>query len=69
MPDRNRNRHGGTPEFELAYYTKELGKPLQRQLLQKQLALLGEGASAAARHGEDLVPEHEGPPPQEDRAG
>jgi hypothetical protein len=69
MPDRNRNRHGGTPEFELAYYTKELGKPMQRQLLRKQLALLGEGANAAARHGEDLVPEHEGPPPQEDRAG
>ena len=68
MPDRNRNRQRGTPEFELAYYTKELGKPLQRQMLQKQLALLSESIQAAG-HGEDLAPEHEGPPPQEDRAG
>jgi hypothetical protein len=57
------------PEFELAYYTKELGKPLQRQMLQKQLALLSESSIRAAGHGEDLAPEHEGPPPQEDRAG
>ena len=68
MPDRINHRQGGR-EFELAYYTKELGKPLQRELLKKQLALLSEPAQPAARHGEDVTPEPEGPPPREDRAG
>jgi hypothetical protein len=69
MPDRNRNRIGGGPEFEVAYYTKELGKSLQREMLQKQLARLSENGNVVAAHGEDLTPEVESPPPEEDRAG
>jgi hypothetical protein len=69
MPDRNRKPNGGQPEFEVAYWTKELGKPLQRQMLEKQLARLSESSNAASRHGEDAAPEAEATPPQEDRAG
>ncbi len=38
MPDRKQDRTGARPEFEVAYYTKELGQSLQRQMLRKQLA-------------------------------
>jgi len=69
MPDRNRNRHGARPEFEVAYYTKELGKPLQRQLLQKQLAQLSESGNGRSSHGEDTTPEVSEDPPSQDRAG
>jgi len=68
MPDRNRKARGSRPEFEVAYYTKELGKPLQRQMLQQQLALLAE-SGARRLHGEDTTSETEAPPPAEDRAG
>jgi hypothetical protein len=37
MPDRKSDRAGARPEFEVAWYTKELGQALQRELLQKQL--------------------------------
>lgn len=69
MPDRNRNRNrnGGRPEFEVAYYTKELGNALQREMLQKQLNLLSDGN--AARHGEDVALQADPALPQEDRAG
>jgi hypothetical protein len=69
MPDRNRHRHGGRPEFEVAYYTKELGKSLQREMLAKQLNQLSESSSARSSHGEDASPELNNPPPTEDRAG
>lgn len=70
MPDRNRNRIGGSPEFEVAYYTKELGKTLQRQMLQMQLARLSDSSTnGRRRHGEDASPQVEAAPPQEDRAG
>lgn len=68
MPDRNRKSIGSRPEFEVAYYTKELGKTLQRQMLEKQLARLSE-STAATRHGEDAVPQVDADPPVEDRAG
>lgn len=64
MPDRNRNRNGGRPEFEVAYYTKELGNALQREMLQKQLALLSDG-----KHGDNAAPELDTAPPPDDRAG
>jgi hypothetical protein len=35
-------------EFEVAYYTKELGRPLQRKLLQRRFDELGEGHSVPA---------------------
>lgn len=71
MPDRKLNRHGGKREFEVAWYTKELGRPLQREMLQQQLALLSENGVGArsAIHGEDAGPELDPAPPQQDRAG
>ena len=69
MPDRNRKPTEGRPEFEVAYYTKELGKSLQRRMLQQQLAQLSENGGARRLHGEDIAAETEGPPPSEDRAG
>ncbi|HYE40996.1 MAG TPA: hypothetical protein VEB23_13755 [Ramlibacter sp.] len=71
MPDRKLNRPGGRPEFEVAYYTKELGKPLQREMLQQQLAMLSESSASARQpaHGEDAAPELDTAPPQQDRAG
>jgi hypothetical protein len=67
MPDKHR---GGRPEFEVAYYTKELGKSLQRKMLTQQLAQLSDGAAAAfGSHGEELVQQPDARLPQEDRAG
>ena len=69
MPDRNRPRNGGRPEFEVAWYTKELGKTLQRQMLEKQMALLSD-SNSNARHGEDASPPAQDPPPPDiTRAG
>ena len=65
MPDRNRKTSGGMPEFEVAYYTKELGKSLQRQMLQKQLALLSEKGSVRASHGDDTAPPADAAPPEQ----
>jgi len=69
MPDRNRKPNGGKPEFEIAYYTKELGKDLQREMLRKQLARLSESTKIASSHGDDIAPQLDTAPPQEDRAG
>jgi hypothetical protein len=69
MPDRNKKPSGSSQEFEVAYYTKELGKTLQRQMLEKQLARFSEGSNAASRHGEDAAPAADTVTPQEDRAG
>ena len=66
MPDRNRNRR---PEFEVAWYTPELGKSLQREMLQKQLARFSENGSITGSHGEDTVADVDGGPPSDDRAG
>lgn len=68
MPDRNKDCDGGKPEFEVAYYTKELGPTLQRKLLQKQLARFSNG-SISSSHGEDAEVRDDPAPPQEDRAG
>lgn len=64
MPDRNRKPIGGRPEFEVAYYTKELGKSLQREMLQQQLARLSGTGSVRASHGDDAAvqPGSETPP-------
>jgi len=69
-PDKDRkDRKAAREEFEVAYYTKELGRPLQRKLLQRQLAQLSESNISAAAHGEELSPEPNDGPPREDRAG
>lgn len=69
MPEKNRPRHGARPEFEVAYYTKELGKTLQRQMLEKQLARLSDNITSASSHGEEPAPPAEPGPPQDERAG
>lgn len=69
MPDRNRPRQGARPEFEVAYYTKELGKTLQRQMLERQFSRLSDNITSASSHGEEPAPADEADPPQDDRAG
>lgn len=51
----------------MGYYTKELGRPLQRKMLQDRLDDFSHNNIHAASHGEDT----EAPliPPREDRAG
>ncbi|HEX2546127.1 MAG TPA: hypothetical protein VHL79_14705 [Ramlibacter sp.] len=66
MPDRKPQRR---PEFEVAWYTKELGKSLQREMLQKQLARFSENGSVVGSHGEDAAPDLASNLPPEDRAG
>lgn len=54
-------------EIEVAYYTKELGRPLQRKMLQGRLDDFAHSPARAASHGEDT----DAPmaTPREDRAG
>jgi hypothetical protein len=59
---------GGRREFEVAYFTKELGRPLQRQLLRQRLAEFSD-SSIQVSHGDDLEPETQDAPPRDDRAG
>lgn len=66
-PTRKARKQQARPEFEVAYFTKELGRPLQRQMLARQLAGLND--DAVASHGEDPVSQADGSPPREDRAG
>jgi hypothetical protein len=68
-PKKNKSRKPGREEFEVAYYTKELGRPLQRKLLQRRLADLSDRAITPASHGEEDSPELNYVPPKEDRAG
>jgi hypothetical protein len=71
MPNRNRNRVGGQPDFEIAYYTKELGKTLQRKMLREHLAQFSsEPPANGDNHGEDSQAQADSAvPPPEDRAG
>jgi hypothetical protein len=68
-PHRDRERKAARPEYEVAYYTKELGRPLQRKLLQRQLNELSESGITAASHGDEPSLEKDAPLPREDRAG
>lgn len=54
-------------EYEVAYYTKELGRPMQRKMLERQLAALSEPAPLT--HQADFTPQDDGSPPRADRAG
>lgn len=66
-PDKDK---GGRPEFEVAYYTKELGRALQKKMLRKHLADFSDSRPAESSHGEDAVADLAAlQPPQEDRAG
>jgi hypothetical protein len=69
-PDKpDRPRRAARDEFEVAYYTKELGRPLQRKLLQRRLNELTDHTISAASHGDDPKMEIDSPLPREDRAG
>jgi hypothetical protein len=57
------------PEFEVAYYTRELGRPLQRKMLERQLAGSSDSPPASGSHGEDISSQADGLPPKDDRAG
>lgn len=67
-PEKDKDRKAPRQEFEVAYYTKELGRSLQRELLARRLADLS-GSHRASRHGEEASPDTPLPPPPEDRAG
>ena len=56
-------------EFEVAYYTKELGRSLQRKMLQKRLDDFSDSSVTVAAHGDEPLAESYAPPPREDRAG
>lgn len=65
MPDRKQDRTGSRPEFEVAYYTKELGQPLQRQMLRKQLArFIGSGRDDGTGGQDAATPADAAPPEQ-----
>ena len=69
QPDKARAKQSkpDREEFEVAYYTKELGRPLQRKLLQQQMEAGGSASTCA--HGEDSSFESPTSPPRQDRAG
>jgi hypothetical protein len=63
-PAKDRKQHR---EFEVAYYTKELGRTIQRKMLQQQMDAAGSASTSA--HGEDSSFDAHSAPPQHDRAG
>ena len=65
----DKDRKAARQEFEVAYYTKELGRSLQRKLLQKRLDDFSDSSITAAQHGDDPKADSYSPPPREDRAG
>lgn len=56
-------------EFEVAYYTKELGRPLQRKMLERQLASLSASPPIKAAHHDEVQSGADRETPPEDRAG
>jgi len=68
-PGKDRDRKAAREEYEVAYYTKELGRPLQRKMLQKRFDAFTDSAISAAGHGEEASPEDRAALPPEDRAG
>ena len=67
--DKDKRRKASKDEIEVAYYTKELGRPLQRKMLQGRFNDFSDSNISAVTHGEDARRETESGPPQEDRAG
>ncbi len=66
----DKDRKAPRQEFEVAYYTKELGRRLQRKMLQSRLNDFSESTiTAAAQHDDDPSMDQQGEPPREDRAG
>lgn len=65
----DKDRKAARQEFEVAYYTKELGRPLQRKMLQRHLNDFSDSSITAASHGDEPSVEGDTSPPREDRAG
>ena len=65
----NGKRGAARPEYEVAYYTKELGRNLQRKLLRERFAAFSDKEPQQPAHGDDARSETADPPPQADRAG
>ena len=68
----DKDRKPARQEYEVACYTKELGRSLQRKMLQRRLDDFtdsGTTTAAAAQHGDEPSAESYAPPPREDRAG
>lgn len=61
MLDRKQDRTGTRPEFEVAWYTKELGQPLQRELLRKQLDRFRRADPCGADDAAEDTPQPESP--------
>lgn len=68
-PGKNQHRKATREEYEVAYYTKELGRPLQRKMLQRRFDDFSDSSINAASHGEEPSPQDSAPLPREDRAG
>jgi hypothetical protein len=70
-PEHESDRGAARDEFEVAWYTKELGRPLQRELLQRRLNEIapGHATPAAPSNGQERPREPHDAPPREDRAG
>lgn len=68
-PDKAKDRksHARRDEYEVAYYTKELGRSIQRKMLQQQME--ASGSNSISAHGEDSAFDSPSNPPQHDRAG
>jgi hypothetical protein len=64
-----KDRKAARQEFEVAYYTKELGRSLQRKMLQKRLDDFSDSSGVTTMHGDAPAAENYDPPPREDRAG
>jgi hypothetical protein len=67
--EKGNDRKASREEFEIAYYTKQLGRSLQRKLLQRRLADLSDSSIRPASHAEEPSPDRNAPTPREDRAG
>ncbi len=67
-PDKDRRRRPSRDEYEVASTAKELGRPLQRRVLQRRFSEIGDTTSAAA-HGDEAGGDDLAPMPRWDRAG
>jgi hypothetical protein len=65
----DRHHKPAREEFEVAYYTKELGRSIQRKLLQKRLDDFSDSTITAAHHEDEPLMASAWQPPREDRAG
>lgn len=60
---------GPRREFEVAYFTKELGRTLQKEMLRQRLADFSDSRIEQAGHGEDASADAGPQLPQDQRAG